>query len=93
MDNKVLRAKAQDYIEENGIDKNTYQVEKAFIDGAKMVLSNSSNDIQNVIGIDPSKQKIYSKIESIVGLSLEGEYSGNVELWTKLFEAGWKREL
>ena len=39
MNNKELQIKAEKYIEENGIDKNTYAIEKAFRDGAKMILN------------------------------------------------------
>ena len=35
MKNKELRLKAQEYIETEKIDKNTYQVEKAFIDAVQ----------------------------------------------------------
>lgn len=44
MKNKELRLKAQEYIEAEKIDKNTYQVEKAFIDGAKMALQQVKNN-------------------------------------------------
>lgn len=39
MNNKELQIKAEKYIEENDIDKNTYAIEKAFRDGAKMILN------------------------------------------------------
>ena len=43
MNNKELQKKAENYIEENYIEenyinKNTYAIEKAFRDGAKMIL-------------------------------------------------------
>ena len=37
MINKEIRKKAQEYIEENNIQKNTYEIEKAYVDGAKML--------------------------------------------------------
>ena len=44
MNNKELRVKAQDYTEENGINRNTNQIEKAFIDGALMILNQAKNN-------------------------------------------------
>ena len=50
MKNKELRLKAQEYIETEKIDKNTYQVEKAFIDGAKMALQQvKNNDLLHIV--------------------------------------------
>lgn len=37
MNNKELQIKAENYIEENNIYKNTYAIEKAFKDGARMI--------------------------------------------------------
>jgi len=46
MTNTELREAAQNYIEENNITSNTYEIEKAFIDGAKLLRdkANVNND-------------------------------------------------
>ena len=52
MKNKEIINEAQKYIEQNKIEKNTYQVEKAFIDGAKMALKQIKNlNIPDVSGL------------------------------------------
>jgi len=38
MNIKRIKKEAEQYIEENKIERNSYQIEKAFIDGAKRVV-------------------------------------------------------
>lgn len=56
MNNKELQIKAEKYIEENGIDKNTYAIEKAFRDGAKMILNLGQelpiHNVSNCLGFE-----------------------------------------
>jgi len=49
MNDKKLQIKAEKYIEENGIDKNTYAIGKAFRDGAKMML-NLGQELHKLLG-------------------------------------------
>lgn len=44
MNNTELRKEAQKYIEENNIVSNTYEIEKAFIDGAKLLRDKPVNN-------------------------------------------------
>ena len=39
MNNKDLQKEAENYIESNNITKNTYAIEKAYRDGAKMIMN------------------------------------------------------
>lgn len=45
MTNKEISQQAENYIEENNIQQNTYAIEKAFRDGAKMVLNTVKNNV------------------------------------------------
>ena len=45
MTNTELREEAQNYIEENNITSNTYEIEKAFIDGAKLLRDKEKTDV------------------------------------------------
>jgi len=61
MNNKELQIKAEKYIEENGIDKNTYAIEKAFRDGAKMIL-NLGQELP-IHNVSKSFEKLIDRLE------------------------------
>jgi len=66
MDNKELRVQAQNYIEDNGITKNTNQIEKAFIDGALMMKNQAKkNEVLDIVS------KSFYSDDAIVRLKAE----------------------
>lgn len=64
MTNTELRKEAEKYIEENNIVSNTYEIEKAFIDGAKFLRDKAevnNSDLDDVIN---TLDKMVSMLEN-----------------------------
>ena len=50
-----IKKLAERYIIDNNIDKNTYQIKKAFVDGAKMILSEQQTPYRKCTCINPER--------------------------------------
>ncbi len=71
MNNKELQKQAENYIEENGINKNTYAIEKAFRDGAKMILNQGQS-----LPIDSVSKSLPTKEDAVAEGYRIAKYAG-----------------